>query len=154
MISLRDILREYDASTQKAGPRPSRGTGRRERRERKTKAEAHLDDQKAIAKKRDEYKCRWPGCKCSKGRYKPLLESAHIVDKSLGGSDETENLMTICDNRHRGTPSLHSKDLKIEKLSDKGANGLLSFYAKNQETGEWEHVFTEKYIAVSTTKGD
>ena len=134
--------------------KPPRGTFRRERRERQLAADARLNEQKRLAKVRDGMKCRWPGCQCSKGRYKPLLESAHIEDRSTGGSDETENLITLCDERHRGTPSLHSKDLAIEKLTPRGANGRLAFYQRDPETGVLTHIFTDPITQVSETRGD
>lgn len=134
-------------------PKDSRGTFRRERRERQLKADAELAANKQTAKVRDSHKCRWPGCECSKGRYKPLLESAHIEDRSTGGSDETENLFTCCDERHRGTPSLHSKDLAIEKLTPLGANGLLAFYQRDPESGRMECIAVEKAVGISETRG-
>lgn len=132
-----------------------RGTFRRERRERETAAESHLKANKATSKARDLYfakGCRFLLCECHKGKYKPRLESAHLVDKSLGGSDETENLVTLCDELHRGAPSLHSKDFRIDKLSPLGADGCLAFYLRNPETGEMEHIYSERSVGISETR--
>lgn len=133
-----------------------RGTARRERRERQLAADRHLDANKSKAKARDlrfAHGCRYALCPCHKSRYKPVLESAHIDDRSTGGSDEAENLVTLCDERHRGKPSLHSKDFRVDKLTDKGADGPLAFYLRNPETGEMEHVYSERSVGISETRG-
>jgi hypothetical protein len=133
--------------------KPVRGEYRRARRDKRMAGETYLREQKRIAKARDGGKCRWPGCDCGKNGRKPLLESAHLIDKSRGGSDDASNLISLCDERHRGTPSLHSKDLHIEPLTPHGANGVCAFYARHPETGKVEHVATERIIGLSAPRG-
>jgi 5-methylcytosine-specific restriction endonuclease McrA len=79
---------------------------------------------------RDEHRCRIPWCKClaSTGR----LEWAHLKARGMGGNpdgsrDTTENTIAACSQCHRGTRSLHSGHLKWAFLTDKGANGAMSF---------------------------
>lgn len=136
--------------------KPARGDYRRERRERETAVVSHRNANKAKAKARDQQfakGCRFRLCECHKSRYKPLLEVAHLDDISTGGSDETENLVLLCDERHRGTPSLHSKDFRIDKLTPAGADGPLSFHLRNPETGVMEHCYSERSIGISETRG-
>lgn len=136
--------------------KPPRGEHRRERRERETAVVTQRNANKAKAKARDlqfAHGCRFLLCDCRKSRYKPKLEVAHLDDISTGGSDETENLVLLCDERHRGAPSLHSKDFRIDKLSPLGADGCLAFYLRNPETGELEHVYSERSVGISETRG-
>lgn len=127
--------------------KPILGAYSRQRKEDRLDLEAERKKKKQQARVRDGHKCRWPGCDCK--RLKLRLEVSHIVPISLDGSDETENLILLCFERHQGKPSLHSHDLEIEKLTPDGADGLLAFYERDEETGEMKHVATEKYIGVS-----
>lgn len=137
-------------------PKPARGEYRRERRAREAAIISHRNANKAKVRARDLHfakGCRFLLCECHKGPYKPLLECAHLEDISTGGSDETANMVLLCDERHRGTPSLHSKDFRIDKLTDLGADGPLSFYLRNPETGEMDHVYSERSVGISETRG-
>lgn len=137
-----------DFATRTAKPKPERGSARRQREEDRAKAHAFELQQKAKAKKRDNHTCRWPH-RCAKGE---PLESAHIVDKSRGGSNDTHNLITLCQKIHRGAVSIHSKDLRIDPLTSRGADGLVAFYQLDRETGYWEHVATEKAIGITEAR--
>ena len=53
---------------------------------------------KAYILDRDNYKCQNPKCKC-KDKH-PKLEVHHIIFKRNGGSDEHENLITLCKKCH------------------------------------------------------
>ena len=53
---------------------------------------------KAYVLDRDNYKCQNPKCKCKTKR--PKLEVHHIIFKRNGGSDEPENLITLCKDCH------------------------------------------------------
>jgi len=55
--------------------------------------------------KRDRFRCQVPGCNCRRN-----LHIHHIIPRSHGGSDETENLIVLC--HLRLLHDLHS--LKIE----------------------------------------
>lgn len=82
---------------------------------------------KKDAKRRDA-KCRWPGKhKCRGG-----LEGAHLKDKSTGGPNIPENIVTVCGWIHRrGPESIHGKDFYIVCRSKKaGANGPLEFWRR------------------------
>lgn len=73
---------------------------------------------KAYVLNRDNYSCQNPKCKCK--IKKPKLEVHHIVFRSNGGSDEQENLITLCkechDGIHDGTIILGKKGKKKTAL--------------------------------------
>ena len=130
-------------------PKDAPGKFKRERHERATSAATAEKNAKMQAKARDQHKCRWPHT-CHKA---DRLESAHLVDKSLGGSNEPSNLITVCLSVHQGPNSLHSKTRLIEPLDAQlGANGPCAFYEANPETGELVHVATEKAVGVMETR--
>lgn len=82
----------------------------------------------AAAVKRRDGRCRWPEAHKCRG----LLEATHIVDKSLGGETSLENEVLLCAWIHRrGPESIHGKQLKIEKDTPAGAQGLLSFWRQD-----------------------
>ena len=60
------------------------------------------------------------------------LEAVHIVDKSLGGPTCMENEVALCKWIHRkGPESIHGKQLKVEKDSPAGADGVLSYWRQD-----------------------
>jgi hypothetical protein len=64
---------------------------------------------KAYVLNRDEYKCQNSKCKCE--TKKPKLEVHHIIFRRNGGSDEQENLITLCKNCHDG---VHDETVKLK----------------------------------------
>jgi hypothetical protein len=116
---------------------------------RKLDADAHEKREKAKVRARDR-KCRWPGCDCEKLRLP--LEVAHIVSKSLGGSNDAPNLMLLCVSRHQGSPSLHSGDMEIRPQTAMGTDGPCDFYVL-RERGRWECIASERLIGVPVTRG-
>lgn len=73
---------------------------------------------KAFVLNRDGYKCQNASCKC-KDKH-PKLEIHHIIFRRNGGSDEPENLITLCkgchDGVHDGTITLKLKGKKKGQL--------------------------------------
>ncbi|MBK5247378.1 MAG: HNH endonuclease [Peptostreptococcaceae bacterium] len=55
---------------------------------------------KAYVLTRDGYKCQNPKCKCKDKR--PRLHVHHVIFKSNSGSDEENNLKTLCEDCHKG----------------------------------------------------
>jgi HNH endonuclease len=55
---------------------------------------------------RDEYRCQAPGCSARRG-----LEAHHIIFRSRRGSDDPENLITLCHAHHR--QGIHENRLKV-----------------------------------------
>jgi 5-methylcytosine-specific restriction endonuclease McrA len=119
--------------------------------ERRHKRQARMSAEriaKAAARKRDHGKCRWPH-RCGVSGHG--LEVAHIVSKSVGGPNATENLILVCREIHQGPVSMHSGDLHIEKLTDAGADGCVAFY-RNDEAGRRECVAVERVRGISSTR--
>lgn len=132
-----------------AQPRPVRGEHVLDRELRRAKIVAAERLAKAAAKRRDGWGCRFPDHKC-----RGPLEVAHIfIDKGLGGRrvgaiNDTWNLMTLCAFTHRlGTPSIHSKDLKVDAETELGADAACSFWRRD-EHGIWCCVGVEVRIGV------
>lgn len=130
-------------------PKPARGEYLRERRQRKMDADAHEKREKAKVRARDK-SCRWPGCDCK--AFRLPLECAHVVAKSLGGSSDADNMILMCVEKHRGTPSLHSGDLEVRPQTAKGTNGPCDF-AVLRADGRWDVIASERLIGVSVPRG-
>ena len=127
--------------------KPERGAFRRERHAKVAARESYRAANKRRAKTRDGHKCRWPHV-CVPG---DPLESAHLVNLSQGGGDETSNLITLCQRVHTGAVSLHSGDLRIDPVTSAGADGPCSFLRRT-ESGRWEVIATERVIGLSETR--
>lgn len=77
-----------------------------------------FEDTKARVLNRDEYKCQ-----ICKGKHKDSkLEVHHIVYRSQGGSDEAENLITLCHTCHS---ALHAGCIKVNLVGK--AKGQLKY---------------------------
>lgn len=119
----------FDLETAKALQKPMRGTGVLEREKERATAKQREIEIKREVKRRDVV-CQWPEAhKCRGG-----LECAHLVDASLGGAMEPENLILLCAWIHRrGPESIHGKQLKIDGESTLGAKGILAFWRKGAD---------------------
>jgi hypothetical protein len=134
---------ELDADTLKRLAKPSRGQRILDKEDADARALKREREQKGLAKKRDG-RCRWPEAhKCRGGE----LEAAHILDASLGGPMAAENLVTVCPWIHRrGPESIHKKQLKVDKETERGADGPLSFW---KQTGEFDELGQPTYFLVA-----
>lgn len=112
-----------------AFPKPVKGTARAARVARRLAEQSFEAREKTAARRRDGYRCRWPSCECRQRRDR--IEVAHLVNKSQGGSSHRTNLICLCVARHQGRPSLHSGELHIEPLTDRGTSGPCAFWAKD-----------------------
>lgn len=115
--------------------KPPRGTYKLERERRRQEIAAAEEANKTAAKVRDGWKCRWPETHKCRG----ILEGVHVfVDKGMGGDHGTVsgtwNLMALCSWIHRTGPrSIHSKDLWSEPMTDDGADGICSFWKRDED---------------------
>lgn len=114
----------------RAVPKPARGSARAERVAKRLQVRAHELREKAAVRARDGNVCRWPGC-----GERTRLECAHLRAKSLGGSNTRDNMVRLCEVHHRGAVSLHSGDLRIEPLTERGADGALMFMRRDEQRG-------------------
>lgn len=110
--------------------KPARGSLVLAREKADAEREQHERRIAGLVKYRDGFRCRWPEAHTCRGP----LEAVHIVDKSLGGETSMENEVALCRWLHRkGPESIHGKQLKIEKETERGANGPLSFWRRTNE---------------------
>lgn len=108
--------------------KPQRGSATLER-EKADKERESREQHVAKAVKARDGRCRWPEAHKCRG----MLEAVHIVDKKMGGDHglvtDTGNVVTLCRWIHRAGPeSIHGKQLKVEKETERGADGPLSFW--------------------------
>lgn len=117
--------------------KPAKGSLTLERREKRAQIRTHEKDQKALVVQRDGAKnCRLvPHCP-----EREKFETAHLDDKGMGGDHGlrtvADRMIRSCIFHHQGARSLHSKDLKVEYLSDQGTNGAIAVWARD-ERGKW-----------------
>lgn len=107
-------------------PKPSKGSARAEKLALRAQIERLEARAKLSAKVRDGYQCRVPGCTTDTKVWR--LESAHLVDKGMGGDHGTHShhrrdYVSCCYLHHQGRRSLHSGDLKAIPLTAEGGDG-------------------------------
>ena len=129
--------------------KPAKGTAKLERRARKAAIDAHEAAEKAKVVKRDgAHYCRLvPGW-----REKEWHETAHLDNKGMGGDHSirttADQMIRACFFHHQGAWSLHSKDLRVEYLTDRQANGPIQVLSRRPETGEVYVVGTERAVGI------
>lgn len=107
-------------------PKPSKGSARAEKLALRAQIERLEARAKLSAKVRDGYRCRVPGCATNLQAWR--LESAHLVDKGMGGdhghhSHHGRDYVSVCYLHHQGARSLHSGDLKALPLTAEAGDG-------------------------------
>lgn len=127
----------------------------RRRRDRRT-AET---DHKAVARRRDGQRCRWPLCGCK--RIGLRLEVSHDRHKGAGGDptgarSKPEVLITFCFHRHQdGIVSRHKQTLRVRYLTPKKNAGPVAFEVKRSAlarlglelpAGDWLEVARERAV--------
>lgn len=129
--------------------KPAKGTALLERRENRAAIKAHEAEQKAQVVKRDGSKhCRLvPHC-----TEREKFETAHLDDKGMGGDHgirtTANSMIRSCFFHHQGPWSLHSKDLRVEYLTDRGTDGAIEVWGRDQKTGAWYSVKKESACGV------
>lgn len=119
-----------------AYPKPAKGSLLIERRQKKAELRTHEQTEKAKVVKRDGAKtCRLvPGCS-----ERDKFETAHLDDKGMGGDHglrtTADRMIRSCFFHHQGWQSLHSKDLRVEFLTDLGTNGPIEVWIKDKRGG-------------------
>lgn len=93
---------------------------------------------------RDGIGCRWPGCEFWRQGYR--VEGVHLEDMGMGGDKKLERsqrhkMIRLCIRHHQGPFSIHSKDLRVVPLTDKGTDGPCEFQVRNPKAEHgWETV--------------
>lgn len=87
------------------------------------------EDTKKKVKERDEYKCL-----CCGNDYKPSLQVDHITSRHQGGTNDIENLQTLCKhcNKFKGINSIDFHETKTPLKSPKNSFNLRLSVNKNQ----------------------
>lgn len=101
----------------------------------------HEDRIKAELRGRDGKGCRWPGCEFWKTH---RVDAVHLVDKGMGGDKlgirtQRRLMIRFCVIHHQGSCSIHSGDLDVVFLTDRGTDGPVQFLRKNPKAENgWE----------------
>jgi hypothetical protein len=130
-------------------PKPAKGSALLDRRDKRAAIKAHEAEEKAKVVKRDGLKtCRLvPHC-----TEREKFETAHLDDKGMGGDHgirtTADRMIRSCFWHHQGARSLHSKDIRVECLTDKGTDGPVDVWATD-ENGIWYLLKHEVAVGVS-----
>jgi hypothetical protein len=114
-------------------PKPPGGSALRLRMLARAAIQNHERAAKRAVIKRDGARtCRLvPGCSERRS-----FETAHLDAKGMGGDHgnrtSTATMLRACLFHHRGAYSLHSGYLKVECLTDRGADGPIAVYARGE----------------------
>lgn len=143
----RRIARQLHGSLVK----PLRGSALIERKERRADAVAAEQKEMQAALKRDQHKCRWPGCS---GKHRGLtlpIDAAHQRHRGLGGDPSGERttrqtVLALCRRCH-GLWDACLTD--IRPLTGDGFDGPVAFYTQDMESGLMVHIASETTIGVS-----
>ena len=147
-------------------PKPSRTASRKATVLARGKRVTTERTNKAIAKRRDHYRCRFPLCGCKRLglRLDARLESSHDRHKGAGGNpagdrSTPDGLITLCLHRHQdGAISRHKGTLRTRHLTDKGNDGPVAWdidmnrvkhgVARGWRPAKWVEVAREKAVQV------
>lgn len=91
---------------------------------------------KAFVLDRDRYKCQSK----QKVKHSEKLHVHHIIFRSQGGSNEPDNLITLCETCHR---TLHNGEFEIKGNKNKTRHATQVSIVKSQLSKDWE--FTETF---------
>ena len=152
----------FDADTLERLKKPVKGAAVLKRKQTQRDIRQAEKDVKAEVTRRDGQKvCRLdPNClhvKVGIG-----VEGVHLDDKGMGGDHgvRTQRHLMIrgCAIHHRGAKSLHSGDLKVRYLTDKGTDGpialerkVIEFDRDHKRIERWEEFARERAIGVWMT---
>jgi hypothetical protein len=129
--------------------KPQRGASLLARREKRSAIRAHETTEKAKVRQRDgDHVCRLvPHC-----REREKHETAHLDDKGMGGDHgnrtTADRMIRACFWHHQGAWSLHSKDLRVDYLTDQGTDGEIEVWGRD-DGGQWFLVKRESAVGVT-----
>lgn len=117
---------------------------------------AHERKEMRAAKKRDEGQCRVPRCEWQKDD--PRIEAAHLKEehRGMGGNpklDRTEQkkCIALCFIHHDQYD--HGDLLIVPEDAEAIFDGICAYYERDDETGKFVHIGTDKRTAVSIAVG-
>lgn len=141
-----------------AKPKPPRGEGWLEGRQRRADRKAREDKAMDEARRRDLancHGCRWPRCEFMPK--KPRLEVAHVFQHRGMGGDRTDasertqrnQLLLACFIHH---DLIDTGRLEVRAQTSDGTDGCCDFF-RATESGRMELVASEQRIGVSVSRG-
>lgn len=107
---------------------------------------------------RDGIGCRWPGCEFWKQGYR--VDGAHLEDMGMGGDkalirSQRHLMIRLCVRHHQGPWSIHSKDLRVVPLTDKGTDGPCQFEMRDHKAPDgWRVVGVEDDFTFRNRRND
>lgn len=137
-------------------PKPLKGSALAARKQRGLEQDAHEERELNAAKKRDDFKCRFPSC--VNKRLDLPIDGCHRRDmhRGMGGNPDGSRTqrkwaIALCRLDH----SRYDRGfIDIEPLdADLYFDGPCAFYDKDNETGRMVHIATETTIGVSVAVG-
>lgn len=115
------------------------------REKRRNARKAGVPHVKTELRVRDGIGCRWPGCEFWKRGY--AVHGVHLEDMGMGGDPklirtQRNTMIRLCAKHHGPGPfTIHSKDLRVIPLTDKGTDGPCEFQVRNPKAEHgWETV--------------
>lgn len=133
--------------------KPRRGDYWLERRKQRADRDAAEDKIMQAALTRDRRTCRFPGCIFAKKGM--VIDPCHFIEhRKMGGNpsgDRTERtgqIVALCRHHHDDLDKYHEIEIHVMD-SAREADGPLSYYQRNPETGQMQHIYTEpiRYIS-------
>ena len=115
-----------------ANPKPLASTRRLAKAQTRRHLKSHEELHKRLVRKRDGYHCRFPQCGCRTLGW-PLEVSHFLHHKAMGGNPRgdrsvSDSMMLLCRHRHQeGAVSLHKGTLKVQVLTERGADGPVAW---------------------------
>lgn len=137
-------------------PKPPKGSAFMERKGRRAQRIQVEHSEMQAAKKRDGFRCRWPGCN---GKFKGLdlpIDACHgIAHRGPGGNPDGSRtkqavIISLCREHHR---QLDGHEIEIHPLTSAVFDGPVSFHVRCEESGVMQHVASETSIGVSVAVG-
>jgi hypothetical protein len=133
-----------------SGPqwKPAKGTALLARRAARGAVVAReLVEKAAVVRRVGRRRCRLvPSCD-----ERSHFQTAHLDDKGMGGDHgertSAATMLRACLFHHLGVWSLHSKDLRVEYLTDKGTDGPIAVWGRTAG-GTWALVGRERAVGV------
>jgi hypothetical protein len=75
---------------------------------------------------RDGFRCQWPDCRSRRN-----LQVHHIIARSDGGSDDEDNLISMCRTHHR---RLHRWQDRLRRLAS-GPAPIVAIFGNSEDAG-------------------
>lgn len=83
------------------------------------------------------------------------LERCHLIPKSLGGSDNVDNLVLLCKEHHAQAPNISlSKDIMLKWIEEETETYDVFFHMKKDDLQKWVISFAKIHSRIKSVMGD